>query len=83
MKHSYLLILLLLVSCKVDNTISESELKAFQSMSQTYQTTYLNGGDHCEDILLAMSEKIEMWENGKVWTYTDPVSYTHLRAHET
>jgi len=40
-------------------------------MAQTYQTIYNEGSENCDQILAAIDENIEMWENGRIWSYSD------------
>lgn len=71
MKYGFLILLALLTSCKTNNSVTQAEIDKFEQLTQSYQTAYMEGSENCEEILAAMDENIKMWENGKVWTYSD------------
>ena len=58
MKYIYVI---LLGSCKSDKTITESQIKDFEQLAQSYQSKYTVGGNNCEEILSAMDENKKMW----------------------
>lgn len=63
--------MLLLSSCQSENKTTENENGKFAEMTQIYQETYMEGGENCEKILLAMDEKIQFSENGKSRGFAD------------
>jgi len=71
MKYTSIILLILFVSCSTDTKISDTQIKDFQEMAQTYQTIYNEGSENCDQILAAIDENIEMWENGRIWSYSD------------
>jgi hypothetical protein len=85
MKKLSLIIWVLLVACTQQKSPSESEIstqtisleeqQAFENMAQAYQTKYMMGSENLEDILAGFDEDIQMWENGKIWSYNDLVKY--------
>jgi len=90
MKKLSLIIWVLLVACTQQKSPSESEIstqtisleeqQAFENMAQAYQTKYMMGSENLEDILAGLDEDIQMWENGKIWSYNDLVKYgPHLQ----
>ena len=83
MKYCYLTLVMSLLACKSDQTFSDRDQKEFEQMAQTYQTTYMEGAENLQEILAGMDENIQMWENGKIWTYTDMVVFgPHLPKKE-
>ena len=40
-------------------------------MAQAYQSNYMEGSVNLDGILAGMDQDIQMWENGKIWTYSD------------
>lgn len=85
MKKLSLIIWVLLVACTQQKSPSESEIstqtisleeqQTFKNMAQAYQTKYMMGSENLEDILAGFDEDIQMWENGKIWSYNDLVKY--------
>lgn len=71
MKYTSIILLILFVSCSTDTKISDTQIKDFQEMAQTYQTIYNEGSENCDQILAAIDENIEMWENGRIWSYSE------------
>ena len=71
MKYLTLILFSLFVSCNRGETISEAQREEFVIMAQNYQSAYMDGSENCEEILTAIDENIQMWENGKVWTYSE------------
>ncbi|PZX46342.1 hypothetical protein [Algoriphagus chordae] len=69
MKYIYLILLILCFSCNSDNAITETEKIEFEKMAQDWHNKYVQGSVNLADILAGMDENIDMWENGKVWTY--------------
>ena len=70
-----ILIISILSSCNTDKPISEKEQAEFEKMAQTYQSTYMEGSENLKEILAGMDKDIQMWENGKIWTYDDLVKF--------
>ncbi|MGD8428467.1 MAG: hypothetical protein PVH63_12620 [Balneolaceae bacterium] len=71
MKYGFLILITLLASCKTKPAVTPTEIDTFEQLAQSYQTTYMDGSENCEEILAAMDENIKMSENGKTWTYPD------------
>ncbi|MCK5401581.1 MAG: hypothetical protein KAJ28_08095 [Flavobacteriaceae bacterium] len=69
MKYIYLVLAFLLLSCKADNPITEDEQKEFVEMAQEYQRNIMQGAEKLDTILARMDRDLQMWENGKIWTY--------------
>jgi len=40
-------------------------------MTQTWHNKYTQGSENLEEILLGLDKNINMWENGKIWTYKE------------
>ena len=40
-------------------------------MTQTWHNNYTQGSENLEEILLGLDKNINMWENGKIWTYSE------------
>lgn len=71
MKHTFLIIAILFISCNSESEITESEQREFSEIAQAWQNKYVQGSENLEEILAGLDEHIEMWENGKVWTYLE------------
>ena len=69
MKHIYLILVILFISCNSDKAMTETEEIEFEKMAQDWHNKYVQGSVNLVDILAGMDENIDMWENGKVWTY--------------
>ena len=59
------------MSCNSNKTFTETEQNEFEKMAQDWQDKYTQGSVHLEKILSGLDENIDMWENGKVWTYKE------------
>ena len=71
MKYTYLILVILFISCNSETPITESEQKEFAEMAQTWHNKYTQGSENLEEILLGLDKNINMWENGKIWTYKE------------
>ncbi|MEK6153545.1 hypothetical protein WIW50_09805 [Flavobacteriaceae bacterium 3-367] len=75
MKYVYLILVITFFSCKPDKAFTETEQKEFEKMAQAYQSIYMEGGENLDEILAGIDKSIQMWENGKIWTYDDMVKF--------
>lgn len=75
MKCLPVLVALLFVSCESRNSLTPEQQLDFEQMARSYQTTYMAGSKNLDQILAGMDEDIQMWENGKIWTYQDMVKF--------
>ena len=71
MKYTYLIFGILFISCNSETPITENEQKEFAEMTQTWHNKYTQGSENLEEILLGLDNNINMWENGKIWTYKE------------
>lgn len=71
MKYTYLVFAILFISCKSETPITENEQKEFAEMAQAWHNKYTQGSENLEEILLGLDNNINMWENGKIWTYKE------------
>ena len=49
--------------------------KNLKKWRKTFQTTYMEGAENLEEILAGVDKDIQMWENGKIWTYDNIVEF--------
>lgn len=63
--------MILFFSCNSDKVMTETKEIEFEKMAQDYHNKYVQGSVNLADILAGMDESIDMWENGKVWTYQE------------
>ena len=75
MRLFYLILAIVIVSCNSDRPLTDQDQSAFEKMAQDYQTLYMEGSVNLDEILAGMDKDIQMWENGKVWTYVDLVKF--------
>jgi hypothetical protein len=71
MKYTYLVFSILFISCNSETQITENDQKEFAEMTQTWHNKYTQGSENLEEILLGLDKNINMWENGKIWTYKE------------
>ena len=51
----------------------------FIEMTQILHNKYTQGSENLEEILLGLDKNINMWENGKIWTYEEVEKFgSHL-----
>ncbi len=74
-KYISFTIIALLISCNPDQVVTQADQKAFEEMAQAWHKTYTKGGANLNEILSGLDENIDMWENGKVWTYDELVKF--------
>ncbi len=75
MRYFLFALVALMVACDSEEEITETDQRMFEEMAQTWHLTYMKGGAHLEEILSGLDENIDMWENGKVWTYEELVKF--------
>ena len=75
MKYVLIALLALLVSCDSEELVTAVDQEEFKDMAQTWHHMYMEGGANLEEILSGLDENIDMWENGKVWTYGELVKF--------
>ena len=79
MKYIYLVLAVLIFSCNSDEEITELEQNEFEKMAQDWNSKYMQGSINLEAILSGLDEDLDMWENGKVWTYKEVEKFgSHL-----
>ena len=71
MKYASLVLTILFFSCNSEPPITKSEQNEFVGMTQTWHSKYTQGSENLEEILLGLDKNINMWENGKIWTYKE------------
>jgi hypothetical protein len=71
MKYIYLILLFLIISCNTDKDTLKADEQDFIEMTQNWQNKYTQGSENLEEILLGLDKNINMWENGKIWTYKE------------
>ena len=75
MKYTYLILVILFFSCNSDKGVTETEEIEFEKMAQDWHNKYVQGSVNLAGILAGMDENIDMWENGKIWTYKQVEKY--------
>ena len=75
MKYTYLILVILFFSCNSDKGVTETEEIEFEKMAQDWHNKYVQGSVKLAGILAGMDENIDMWENGKIWTYKQVEKY--------
>ena len=71
MKYIYLILLFLIISCNTDKDTLKTDEQDFIEMTQTWHNKYTQGSENLEEILVGLDKIINMWENGKIWTYKE------------
>jgi len=66
MRWTYLVLVILLISCNSESPITENDQKEFTEMTQIWQSKYVEGSVNLKEILSGMDENIIMWENDKI-----------------
>ena len=74
-RYFYIALVAFTVSCNSEQGVTEADQRSFEEMAQTWHLTYMKGGAHLDAILSGLDENIDMWENGKVWTYEELVKF--------
>ena len=79
MRWTYLVLVILLISCNSESPITENDQKEFTEMTQIWQSKYVEGSVNLKEILSGMDENIIMWENDKIQTYNEVEKFgSHL-----
>ncbi len=79
MKYIYFILVIVIFSCNSSEEITELEQNEFEKMAQDWNSKYMQGSKNLEEILSGLDENIDMWENGKVWTYKEVEKFgSHL-----
>lgn len=79
MKYIYIVLAILIFSCNSNEGITEFEQNEFEKMAQGWNSKYMQGSKNLEEILSGLDENLDMWENGKIWTYKEVEKFgSHL-----
>ncbi|TBW28707.1 hypothetical protein [Gramella sp. KN1008] len=79
MKYIYLILAIIIFSCNTNEEMTELEQNEFEKMAQEWNNKYVLGSEYLEEILFGLDENIDMWENGKIWTYREVEKFgSHL-----